>query len=253
MIVTHEGDPATTRRHFAHRPDHQRRARGLEGHALGRRQHLCRRHRGDVQGHPGRRQVRPDDRGIRRAQPHPADHDDHHAKPGRRAGHRGHGGPVAGRLLRAVRAGVAVHLRHSAVLGGAGAGRHPAAGRRIRLQPAADLPIQGRNPCRPEDRRHPRDGRHRLGGHLRRHRLRRHHVRVRVQRFSGARSDRDHDRPWAVVRHADRALVHDTFGRNASGALVLVAATGAPAPGQHHAAALRAAFGGSPTAAVGGR
>ena len=56
-----------------------------------------------------------------------------------------------------------------------------------------------------------------------------------------------------VVRHADRALVHDAFCRNASGALVLVAATGTSAPGQHHAATVRAASGGSPTAAVGRR
>ena len=89
--------------------------------------------------------------GIRRAEPHLADHDDHHPKPDRRACHRGHRGPVAGRLVRVVRAGVAVHVRHRAVLGGARARRNPAAGSRIRLQPAVDLPIQGRDPCRPED------------------------------------------------------------------------------------------------------
>ena len=94
---------------------------------------------------------------------------------------------------------------------------------------------------------------YRLGGHIRRPRLRDHHVRVRVQRFSGARSDRDHHRPRPVVRHADRAFVHDAVRRNASRALVLVAATGAPASGQPDASALRTALRGSSIAPVGRR
>ena len=73
-----------------------------------------------------RRQVRPDDRRHRRAQPDPAHHDVHHPKPGRRAGHRRHRGVVAGRLIRPVGTGLAVHPRHPVVLGHNGTGRHPA-------------------------------------------------------------------------------------------------------------------------------
>ena len=253
MIVTHEGDPATTEGISHIDPIAKAAHEALKGTPHGRCPRLSRRDRRDVQGHQGWRLLRCADRGIRRNGPHFADHDDHHAKPGCRARHRGHGGPVAGRLVRAVRAGLAVHFRHRAVLGGACAGRDPAAGRRIRLQPVADLPVQGRDPCRPEDRCRARDGRHRLGGHLRRHRLRRHHVRLYLQRFSSSRSDRHHHRPWVVVRHADRAVIHDALARNASRALVLVAAAGAPASGQHDAATLRAASGGSSAAAVGRR
>ena len=41
------------RRHFAHRRDPARRAGGRQGHAAGGVQDLHRRHRGDLQGHPG--------------------------------------------------------------------------------------------------------------------------------------------------------------------------------------------------------
>lgn len=50
------------------------------------------------------------------------------------------------------------------VLGRACAGGDRAPGGGIGLQPAVDFPIQGRDPRRPEDRRHPRDGRLRIGG-----------------------------------------------------------------------------------------
>ena len=60
--------------------------------------------------------------GDRRAQPDPAHHDVHHPKPGRRAGHRGHRGAVAGSIARPVRARVAVPPGHPVVLGGARAG-----------------------------------------------------------------------------------------------------------------------------------
>ena len=62
MIITHDGDPATPEgishidaiRHAAHE--------AIKGTPLAGVQDLHRRHRGDLQGHPGRRQVRPDDR-----------------------------------------------------------------------------------------------------------------------------------------------------------------------------------------------
>lgn len=93
----------------------------------------------------------------------------------------------------------------------------------------------------------------RLGGHLGRRRVRRHHVCVRVQRFSGPRPDRHDHRTRPAVRHADRAVVHDAFRRKASRTLVLVAAAGATPARQHHAAALWPAPRGSSAAAVGGR
>ena len=131
------------------------------------------------------------------------------------------------------------------------AGRHPAAGGGIGLQPAADLPIQGGDRRRIEDGHHPRHGRHRRGGDRRRPGVRLHHGLLRVRRFADSRSDRDHHRPRPAVRHADRALVHDAVHRNASRALVLVAATGAPTSRQPDAAALRNTSRGSSIAPVG--
>ena len=52
------------------------------------------------------------------------------------------------------------------------------------------------------------------------------------QRSADHRSDRYHHRPGPVVRHLDRALVHDTVHRRAARTLVLVAATSASAPRQ---------------------
>ena len=92
------------RRHFAHRRHQARRAGGRQGHAAGRVQDLHRRHRGHLQGHPGRRQIRSHDRRDRRAQPDSARHDVHHPKHRRRDRHRGHRGPVVGCLVRAFRA-----------------------------------------------------------------------------------------------------------------------------------------------------
>ena len=53
-------------------------------------------------------------------------------------------------------------------------GHHPV-GRRIRLQPAVGLPVQGRDPRRPQDGHHPVDGRHRRGGDGRGSGVRLHH------------------------------------------------------------------------------
>ena len=46
-----------------------------------------------------------------------------------------------------------------------------------------------------------------------------------------ARPDRHDDRPRSAVRHADRAVVHDTVHRSAARAVVLVAGARAPAAG----------------------
>ena len=104
MIITHEGDSRDSRRHFAHRCHQTRRAGGRQRHAPGRIQDLHRGHRGHLQGHSGRRQIRSHDRRDRRAQPDSARHDVHHPKHRRRDRHRGHRGPVVGRLFRAFRA-----------------------------------------------------------------------------------------------------------------------------------------------------
>ena len=54
----------------------------------------------------------------------------------------------------------------------------------------------------PQDRHHPRDGRHRRSRHRGRPGVRRHHVLVHLQRPGGARPDRHHHRPRPAVRHA---------------------------------------------------
>ncbi len=127
---------------------------------------------------------------------------------------------------------------------------HPA-GRRVRLQPAVDIPLQRGDPRGPQDRHHPRDGGLRVGGDRRRSGVRGDHVRVRVQRLAGARPDRHHHRPRPAVRHPDRPVVHDAVDRHPARPVVLVAATGAPASGQFDAAAVRIASRGPPAAAVG--
>jgi uncharacterized membrane protein YdfJ with MMPL/SSD domain len=99
--------------------------------------------------------------------------------------------------------------------------------------------FQRGNPCGDKDRHHPFDGRHRCGGDLRGSGVRRDHGVLRSQRFEGHGAGRHHDRPGPVVRHLDRALVHDAVRRRADGALVLVADTGADSPGQPAAAPVR--------------
>ena len=49
----------------------------------------------------------------------------------------------------------------------------------------------------------------------------------------GARPDRHDDRARSAVRHADRAVVHDTVDRGAVGAVVLVAGASASAAGAY--------------------
>jgi RND superfamily putative drug exporter len=96
-----------------------------------------------------------------------------------------------------------------------------------------------------KNRNHPLDGRNRRRGDIRRTGVRRHHGVVRGQRSEGHGAGRHDYRPGPLVRHVDRALVHDAVGRRADGALVLVAHAGADAPGHPAAGALRTASGGS--------
>ena len=219
------------RRHFAHRSDPALGAGGRQGNAVGGIQDLPRRYCGHLQGHSGDGALRRDHRRHRRTQPHPADHDVHHPEHRRRARHRRHGGAVVGRLVRPVGSGLAVHIRHPAVLGRAGAGDHPSVGRRVGLQPAAGLSIQGGDRGRNKHRDHPRHGGQWLGGDRRRTGVRLHHGVVHLQRPAGARPGWYDDRARPAVRHADRAVVHDAVHRGVDGALVLVAAAGASAAG----------------------
>ena len=76
-------------------------------------------------------------------------------------------------------------LRYRVVLDRAGAGRHPAVGRGVGLQPVADLAVQGGDRRRLEDGHHPRDGRLRRGGDRRRSGVRGHHGLLRVRRSCG--------------------------------------------------------------------
>ena len=137
------------------------------------------------------------------------------------------------------------------VLGHTGFGGHPAAGRRFRLQPAADCTVQGGNPRRTEDRHHPRDSRLWIGGDRGGSGVRRHHVRVRVQRSADARPDRHHHRPRPTFRHLDRPFLHDALDRHPARALVLVAAAGPTPAGQSNASAIWVASGCSSVTAVG--
>ena len=148
---------------------------------------------------------------------------------------------LAGRLIRALRAALAVHPRDEAALDGAGDGDHPAVGGRVGLQPAADIPVQRRNPRRAQDGHDSRDGRLGFGGDLCRSGVRRHHGHVRLQSAEGDGPGGYHDRAGSVVRHPDRAVVHDAVAGHPAGPLVLVAAACAAAPGQRHAAAVRLA------------
>src|SRR4029078_11317220 len=68
------------------------------------------------------------------------------------------------------------------------------------------------------------DGRIRRGGNRRGSGVRGDDGVLCVRRLEDPRSDRNDDRTGTVVRHADRAIVHDTVPRSAARALVLVAA-----------------------------
>ncbi len=231
MIITHDVDPATPEG-ISHIDAMQARGPGgRQGYAVGRVEDLHRRNGVHLQGHSGDGALRPDHRRHRLAQPHPADHDVHHAEPRRRAGHRGHRSALVGCLVRHVGVGLAAPVGRRVVLGDIAFGRHPAAGGGVGLQPAAGLPVQGGDPCRHQHRHHPVDGGQRLGGDRRRPGVRLHHGIVHLQRPAGARPDRNDDRPRPDVRHADRPVVHDAVHRRAARTVVLVAGAGAPAAG----------------------
>jgi putative drug exporter of the RND superfamily len=237
MTITHEGKPAAPEGISHIDPIRNAAFDALKATPLA--DDLHRRNRRHLQGYWGGCDVRPDDRRAGRDQPHPADHDLHHQKPDRRAGHRRHRRTVPRCVDRVVNPGVAVPRWHPAVLGHRATGGDAATRGGGRLQPAADLPVQRRAARRPQDRQHPRDGGHRRCRHRGGLGFRRDHVLLHRQRPRHARSARHHHRPGPAVRHAGRPVVHDTVHRDPAWSLVLVA-TQRPYPtGQPNAAALR--------------
>ena len=182
-------------------PDQGGRQGGPQGHTAGGLQDFPGRHRRHLQGHARRCAVRPLDRGNRRCRTDFHHHADHHPRPGGSGGHRARialdGVPDVG---------------------------HSAAGRRIRLQPAAGVTVQGGTTGWPEDRDHPGDGGNRHRRHVGRSGVRRHDGLLRLQRPQGdGTGGYDHrDRP--AVRHAGDPVLHDSRHRGPAGQVVLVAA-----------------------------
>ncbi len=229
FIISHEGDPMT-QEGISHIDAIKQAAKeAIKGTPLEGSTIYLGRHRGHVQGHVRRLQLRPVDRRHIRAVPDLHHHVDHHAKRRRGRRHRGDGGGVARRLVRIVGAHLAAHHRHRAALDGVGdVGDHPA-GRRRRLQPAAGVQVQGRDTRRVEHRDHPLHGWYRFGGDVRRP-----GVRVHDDVHGGQFADRDrtgrhHHRTRPVVRHAGRPIADDTRHRRATRQVVLVAAESAVA------------------------
>jgi len=130
---------------------------------------------------------------------------------------------------RALDADVAGHHWLQIALGGADDVRHPDVGRRIGLQPAAGVPLQGGNRRRAENRNHPVDAG--TGSVLTSAGLL-----FAATMASFIFSDLTVTwqvgttiGPGSVVRHPDRASVHDPVHRGIDGTVVLVAATGTDA------------------------
>ena len=221
------------RGHFAHRRDETRGAGSDQGHAVGGVEDLHRWYGVHLQGHRGDGALRPDHRRDRVVEPDSADHDVHYAEPRGGVGDRGHRGVVVGGVDRPVGIGVAAPVGNRLVLGDHAFGGDPAVGGGVGLQPAAGVPVQGRDPCRHQHRHHPVDGGQRLGGDRSGVGVRVHHGVVHRQRPDRARPDRNDDRARSAVRHADRAVVHDTVDRGAVGAVVLVAGASASAAGAY--------------------
>src|SRR5205807_3132369 len=98
------------------------------------------------------------------------------------------------------------------------------------------------------DGHHPRNGRVRFSRNVRGPGIRRHDGLVRLQPAAHYRSGWHDYCSRSVVRHADRALVHDTVDRGAAWTLVLVATTRAATPGQYPSSTLRPASSGARTA-----
>ena len=174
FIISHDGDPLSPE--GIARIDAIKKAakEAIKGTPLEGFDRLSGRHRRHLQG-PGRWQhLRP--RHRRRCRTgadlhhHVADHARHRGV----GGDRRHGGAVARRLVRPVRADMAAPARHRTALDGAGdVGHHPV-GRRRGLQPAVGVTLQRGDPCRAPDGNHPGHGRHRIGGDVGRPGLRVH-------------------------------------------------------------------------------
>ena len=214
MFITHEIRPRDTGGHRPRRQREEGRAGGLEDVLAVERQDLPGWGGRHLQRHGRRREVRPDDRrGVG------ADADLHdHAHPDPKCGggpdHRRHGGQLDRRVIRYLGAAVAGPVRHqSALARHVDVGHHPVGGG-IGLQPAAGVPVQGRDPRRTEDRHHPVDGRYRWCGHLCGSGVRRHHGSDDVQQADRAGADGVHHRHRPIGGHADRALAADAVDRN---------------------------------------
>ncbi len=199
FIILHRGDPASAEGIASIDSIRTAAEESLKGTPLGGREDLPGRNGGCVQGHLRGRPMGSADRRNLLALPHFHHHADPHPGPGRRRGHRGHGGAFAGRILRAVGAGLAAHPRHRVALDGARHVRHRPVGRGVRLQPAAGLPVQTGDPCRPEDGDHPFDGRHRQGGDERGPGVRVHDGVHGRQRRAGDRAGGHDHRPGSAV------------------------------------------------------
>lgn len=241
FVIALEGDPATPEGISRVEPIKREAREAIKGTPLQGAAIYLGGTRGDVQGYSRGRQIRSADRRSGGDKLDFDHHDDHHPKCGSRSGYRGYRRAFHGRLFRAFRIGLAGHSGYRVVLDGVGDVGDPAPGGGIRLQSAADFPVERGNWGRIEHRNYPCHGWYRGSGDGCRHGVRRYHVVVCVQRFANYWSDRYHHRPGLAVRHPRRALVHDTVHCCAAGTLVLVAATGAPAPGQSDASAVRAA------------
>ncbi len=173
MIIAHRGDPLSPEGLSRVEPIKVAAIEAVKGTPLGGREDLARRHGGDVQGHGGRLEVRPADRRNR------IDLFDLSRSCCCSPKSLVAALVIVGTVVLSLGASfgpfgprLAAHPRHRIALDGAGdVGDHPA-GRRIRLQPVAGVPLQGGDTRRAEDRHHPRDGRHRQRGDRRGPRVR---------------------------------------------------------------------------------
>ena len=182
-------------------------------------------------------ELRPADRRNRLAVPDFHHHAVADPRGGGRRGDRRYGAAVAGHVVRPVGADLAVHPRHAPALDDhRDVGHHPVGGG-IRLQPAAGLPVQGRDPCGHQHGHNPVDGRNRFGGHIGRAGVRLHHDVDGGQRPARGRSGGHHHRSRPAVRHVDHSVVHDAVDRRAARQMVLVATTGAATTGSRAVAA----------------
>jgi RND superfamily putative drug exporter len=138
-------------------------------------------------------------------------------------------GTASSSIGRTVGADLAGPVRHTHPLDRRGAfGDHPV-GRRLRLQPAAGLPVQRRNSRRTQDRIHPVHGRHRRGGDIGGSGVRLHHGSDAGQRADCVGPIRLHSLHRPAARHPGGAHAAHALARDLAGPLVLVA-PGCPPP-----------------------